>query len=369
LRILIVSHYALPHLGGIEIAADGLARTLQARGHTIVHVASNATRGEPIAPLPYPVHRVRAFNGFEEKLHVPYPLFGPGLGRAVRRESARADVVHAHGLLYQGTLASLAIARRRVPVVVTEHVGHVPYDNPLLDRAEAAALSTLGRAAARSASAVIALNEGVETLVRRLAPRTLVRRIANGVDVTAYRPADARERDALRAQYGWDATPRVLFVGRLVEKKGLPLALSAHAAARDAWRLVVVGPGAPPADVPENVELLGPRPRSEVARLYRAADAFLLPSRGEGFPVTAQEAVASGLPAVLLDDPNYGEYLDDRRAALRTSPPDAQMLAAVVSQALADPATREHAVAHASTRFSWEASAAAHEALYARLAE
>jgi D-inositol-3-phosphate glycosyltransferase len=369
LRVLIVSHYALPHLGGIEIATDGLARALQARGHSVAHVASDATRGEdPIASSPYAVHRVRAFNGLEDRLHIPYPMFSPRLAGVLRRRIARADIVHAHGLLYQGTLAALAVGRRRgVPVVVTEHVGHVPYDKVAIDRAEAAALASIGRIAARAASAVVALNEGVETLVSRLAPRTPVERIPNGVDTTAYRPPDPRERDELRARYGWDAIPRALFVGRLVGKKGLPLAFAAHEAAHDAWRLVVVGPGSPPAEVPHGVELLGPRPREEVARLYRAADAFLLPSRGEGFPVTVQEALASGLPAVLLQDRNYADYVDVAGRAIRMGPPDPEFLASVVAEAVADSSAREQAVAHARSRFSWEPSAAAHEALYRRL--
>jgi glycosyltransferase involved in cell wall biosynthesis len=43
--------------------------------------------------------------------------------------------------------------------------------------------------------------------------------------------------------------------------------------------------------------------------LYRAADAVFLPSQGEGLPLTVQEAMACGLPAIIPDDEVYSEQL------------------------------------------------------------
>jgi glycosyltransferase involved in cell wall biosynthesis len=52
-----------------------------------------------------------------------------------------------------------------------------------------------------------------------------------------------------------------------------------------------------------------PRPQSELRRLYHAADALALPAEvREGFPLVVQEAVASGLPAVVGDDPGFAPY-------------------------------------------------------------
>jgi glycosyltransferase involved in cell wall biosynthesis len=129
MRIALVSHYALPHVGGIEAVVDVTAGGLAARGHDVVHVASSALRpaerGSSVPGRPYRLVRVPALNFPEERLGAPYPLFGPGLLRVLRRELAGADVVHAHGFLYMGTLAALELARRRgVASVLTEHVGH-----------------------------------------------------------------------------------------------------------------------------------------------------------------------------------------------------------------------------------------------------
>src|SRR4051794_32461991 len=100
MRILFLSHYAIPHVGGIEVVIDALAREFRARGHETVHVASDADSPEGVGEYEPNVIRVPAYNGFEARLGVPWPLFSPRLAGVVRREVDRADVVHAHGFLY-----------------------------------------------------------------------------------------------------------------------------------------------------------------------------------------------------------------------------------------------------------------------------
>jgi glycosyltransferase involved in cell wall biosynthesis len=100
----------------------------------------------------------------------------------------------------------------------------------------------------------------------------------------------------------------VLFVGRLVSKKGADVVVGA---ARSSYHVLLVGERG-------NVEI-GNRPgvelrpfveRKELAELMRACDVFALPSRGEGFPLAAQEAMASGLAVILSNDPSYLAQVD-----------------------------------------------------------
>src|SRR5207244_10401349 len=131
--------------------------------------------------LPYRVVRVPALNWIEDRLEPPYPLFGPRLVRELRCELARAEVVHAHGFVYMSSVVALAMARRRPGLarVLTEHVGHVHYENPLLDRGEAAAIAALGRVTARSADALVYFNDKVRGDMARLAPGARLERIEN----------------------------------------------------------------------------------------------------------------------------------------------------------------------------------------------
>lgn len=372
MRILFVSHYALPHLGGIEVVVDALARELAGRGHAVTHVAAAARRDDDPADAPrdlsYRRVLVPALNGLERRLEVPYPVFGPALLSTLRDELAGTDVLHAHGLLYEPAALALALARRRHPAVArvtTEHVGHVAYESRVLDGVQRGAFATIGRRSARNSQALVVLNERVRGPVAALAPQVPVHLIPNGVDTERYRPAPAEERAALRAGLGWDARPVVLFVGRLVAKKGAGLVLAAARELPDA-RFVLVGPGAPPEELPANAELLGSLAPEAVRDLYRAADAFLLPSRGEGFPVTAQEALASGLPVLLGHDPGYAAYLAGAGAAARMAELEPGAIVAALGELLAGDlrALGEKAAAFAREALSWAHGATAHEELY-----
>jgi D-inositol-3-phosphate glycosyltransferase len=378
MRVLFVSHYATPHIGGVETVIRSLRRELRRRGHVVRHVASSASHlsSEALGYDDEGVIRVRALNVLENRLGVPYPIFSPRLGRVLAREIAEADVVHAHGFLYMSSVLALLWARARhrrggPALVLTEHVGHVPYESPLLDRVEGMAISSVGRMAVRAADAVVVLNRKVGAEIEALGPREPVVVLPNGVDTTLFRPPLDGEREALRREFGWDDTPRVLFVGRLVAKKGIDAALAATAAAEGSFRLVVAGPGPlQPQGVP-GVDVLGPIPSERVAELYRAADALLLPSRGEGFPVAVQEAMTSGLPVVMSDDPSYAPHLDGAGLGVRFVPAVPHVIAdelrSLVSDREAWAAAGEAVRRHAQQAFAWSQAAERHELLYREL--
>ena len=379
MRILFVSHYATPHIGGVETVIRSLRRELRRRGHEVRHVACNASHlsSEALGYDDEGVIRVGALNVLEDRLGVPYPIFSPRLAPVLAREISRADVVHSHGFLYMSSVSALLWARMRSrspggpALVLTEHVGHVPYESGLLNRVESMAIGTVGRLAVRSADAVVVLNRKVGAEIEALGPREPVTVLPNGVDTSLFRPPLDGERDALRRELGWGETPRVLFVGRLVAKKGIEAALAATAAADGTFRLVVAGPGPlQPEGVP-GVDVLGPIPSERVAELYRAADALLMPSRGEGFPVAVQEAMTSGLPVVMTDDPGYAAHLNGAGLGVRFVPAAPEAIAAELRELVSDreawAEAGEAVRRHARQAFSWELAAQRHELLYEEL--
>jgi D-inositol-3-phosphate glycosyltransferase len=380
LRILYVTHYALPHIGGVEAVVDRMARELIRRGHEVEQIAAGlpgdppAIQAPPGGPL---VRRARAWNVIEERTGLPYPLYGPELVRLLRPRIAWADVVHAHGFLFLPSIISLSLAKSRArrfggrPArVLTEHGARGAYESRALRAMESTAIHTVGVRTLRSAQTVVALNERIADFVHELAPQTQVIDIPNGVDTEAYRPPHPGERDAIRESFGWDERPRILFVGRLVPRKGAQLAADAARQLGDDVELVLAGPGRMQ-DAPSNVEPLGEIPPAKVAELYRAADCFLLPSIAEGFPATAQQALASGLPTILADDPVYGPYLDGAPNGVILVERDVTALVnslrGIDYGRAIDPDQRSLLAAFAAERYSLERSVNRHEELYGGL--
>ena len=302
MRIALVTHYYPAHRGGIELVAAELARRLAQRGG--IEIAWHASDCDP-APSLAGVRCVpaRSWNGVERRFGVPYPLWSPAALRRVWRAARAADVVHLHDCLYLPNVVAYAAARlARKPVLVTQHVGMIPYRNPALRALLFAAYRVLARIVLGGATQVAFVSDSVRRyfggFVDFRSPPALV---FNGVDTGVFRPPDAARRQALRAELGArpDA-PLLLFVGRFVEKKGLPMLHELAQRLPEArWLFAGWGPLDPERWTLSNVTVVRGRTGAGLAALYQAADLLVLPSRGEGFPLVVQEAMACGTPALV----------------------------------------------------------------------
>jgi len=113
------------------------------------------------------------------------------------------------------------------------------------------------------------------------------------------------------------ASARFVFVGRLVEAKGVKnLANAFQAAGLEQWRLLIVGTGPLSSmfdcDVP-NVELLGFVDSSSLRDIGRDGGIFILPSRYEPWGVVVHEFAAMGFPLILTDAVGAAStFLDDK---------------------------------------------------------
>ncbi len=120
----------------------------------------------------------------------------------------------------------------------------------------------------------------------------------------------APRRAELRRRFGWGDEPVVLFVGRLIRKKGVDVLIEAVAQLEDPVRLVIAGDGPERKSLQglaarrfksSRAEFVGFRQPTELPQWYAAADVFCLPSLTEPWGVVVMEALASGLPVVVSD--------------------------------------------------------------------
>ncbi|MEM1207842.1 MAG: glycosyltransferase family 4 protein [Planctomycetota bacterium] len=312
MRVLLVSHHAPPHVGGLENLVSLEAQALVDAGHEVEWLTTRphrATSPDIDPPQdPCPVTRVAAWHIAERTASIAYPFPSPRFVTAFRRMARPVDAVHVHGFVFPTTILAAFAKPRSKRMILTDHGGILHYRSRLATWTLRAIIETAGRYVTRRADAAIAYNSDVERLLRRLAKYPeRVSFLPNPIDLDVFHPVDATERRSIRQRLGWDDSPRALFVGRLVEDKGIDILADAI---DDAYRVVYVGPGSP-----ETVErlhriadVLEPRPQHELADLYRAADVLALPSWNEGFPVVIQEALCCGCPVVTTDTPAYDRY-------------------------------------------------------------
>lgn len=174
-----------------------------------------------------------------------------------------------------------------------------------------------------------------------------VQRIYNGLDL---------ERFPYRTPQ--DRPPRVVFVGRLVEKKGLSYLVEACALlAGSGYRFdcQIIGAGELEAELraqierlglQRTVELLGPRPQREVVNMVQGASAIAAPcivgtdGNRDGLPTILLEAMALGTPCVSTDVTGIPEVIRDGKTGLMVTQRDPATLASALERLLDSPSLR-----------------------------
>ncbi|KXK61498.1 glycosyl transferase [Micromonospora rosaria] len=321
MRIAMISEHASPLavLGGEDAGGQNthvaeLSAALVAAGHDVrVYTRQDA--------VDLPV-TVRSPDGYDV-LHVPAgpaePLakdallphmapFSRWLADRWRGGDWVPEVVHAH--FWMSGLAALTAARQvGVPVVQTYHaLGTVKRRYQGVQDTSPARRVAYERELGRSVDRVIAqCSDEVGELVRLGVPRSRMTVIPSGVNLGTFAPlGPAAEIDPDR--------PRVLTVGRLVERKGFQTVIRAMELVPDAECVVVGGPPAGLLEsdpyarrlralagscgVADRVRLVGAVPREEMGRWYRSADVLVAAPWYEPFGLTPLEAMACGIPVV-----------------------------------------------------------------------
>ena len=367
-----------------------LLRRLRARGHDI-EVLASSYRGLPDhVHHGIPVHRFRYFPARWERLtheetapdrmrrsplYAVMPLFFlvGGMRRARKLGRARRyDIIHVHWPMPMALLGWAARRGHRAPMVTTFYGIELRWVQSRLPF-----LRWLVRWAARASAQAVAISTYTARELRKI--------VDTPVDVIPYTaelppPAPvARSRDGERS---------ILFVGRLIERKGVAHLIRALGTVRRAVpaRLVIVGDGpergslehlAQATGVASHVEFLGRVSDEALRHAYASADAFVLPSvldqrqDTEGLGVVLLEAMNYGVPVVASDIGGITDIVQHERTGLLVPPGDESALARALTRLLSDPELAR-ALGAGGTRllretFSWDSVVQRWEDVYTRV--
>ena len=248
--------------------------------------------------------------------------------------------LHAHFATAATTVARLAARFAGLPYTFTAHAKDIFH--------ESVRPADLRRKLADAAVAVTVSDYNIAYLRESYGPAARhVRRIYNGLDLERFPYRSPRERPL-----------RIVGVGRLVEKKGFVDLIEACAILADEGRRFtcrIVGAGEQEVELrariaglglEDRVELLGPRPQSELVRLVQGAAVLAAPcvvgadGNRDGLPTVLLEAMALGTPCVSTDVTGIPEVIRDRETGLMIPQRDPAALAGSIGRLLEEPDLR-----------------------------
>lgn len=360
MRIALVSEHASPlavlggaDAGGQNVHVAALATGLARRG---AHVTVHTRRDSPALP-----RKVRVTQGVVVD-HVsagpPEPIpkddllpymdeFAADLGRQWRR--SRPEVVHSHfwmsgyaavraarplGIPVLHTFHALGIVKQREQGVAdTSPPRRIPIETQLLTDAD---------------QILATCPDEVFELLRLGADRRKLSVVPCGVDTEHYTP-DGPAAPRTR-------TPRLLYVGRLVPRKGIGNAITALARVPGAELVIAGGPDPAELDrdrevrrlrqlaakheVAGRVRFLGRVDRADLPALYRSADVAVLVPWYEPFGIAPIEAMACGVPVVATAVGGLADSVIDEVTGIHVPPRRPDLVAAALRRLIEDPELR-----------------------------
>jgi len=374
--VALVTYSVKPRGGVVHTLA--LAETLHAAGYPVRVIALGDPAARFFRPVPAPSAIIEAppsLPTLEERVFANVDALAAGLGPL----AAEYSVLHT-----QDCISARAACRVRdastAPPVVIRTVHHV-------DDFTSPSLIDCQRQAILEPDRILVVSERWREILAE-EYRTGAEVVHNGVDVARFAAADPALATALRQRAGAAARPLILSVGGIEPRKGSDTLMAAVAELRRSGRrpvLAVVG-GHSFQDYREyrdrvlsslpdlglslddDVVLLGTVPDAELPGWYAAADVLAFPSTKEGWGLAVLEAMSAGLPVVASDLPVFREYLRPGRDALMVPVDDSRALATALASVLGDHALADRlrtAGYRVAARFTWSASAAEHQKIYA----
>jgi glycosyltransferase involved in cell wall biosynthesis len=307
-RVLIVSSYGPPHPGGLERAVARIFEESKRRGVDIRWLLSDV----PELPEQPDTIRVKVWNQLDTKLRLAIPVPKLSAYKRLYEEISKCDVVHLHDGYYLICFAAALMAKLQgKKSVLTVHIWDVPYKNPLIQLMQKGAFGLMVTPTVWMVDSIVSYNRQIYKKLedRRANPRY----IANGVDPSFGKGRVPVPVAELREKLGLPLDKKiVIFAGRYSLKKGLSVVEEAIRNLPEVFFVMCgTGPVSPEDWKLPNLVNFGWVNAEKLRSLFSCVDLFLLPSRGEGFPLAIQEAMSQGLACAVYGE--TWESLDDVR--------------------------------------------------------
>jgi glycosyltransferase involved in cell wall biosynthesis len=349
-----------PHLyfGGVERRIVETAKSLRNQVDTTVYSGTKAGFRKPAS-----VNGVTLVPCFSTDALYPVDNWFFNRTLAGAADAIKADVYEAHTVSGYGFLKALRERGIRKPFIQTVHgVLGDEYAQSLLRgsptfRAKLAnlimwQLSRLEEESAKNATLTVTISKYSSEKIVQLygVDKAKIRIVPNGVDTQRFKPLV--DCETIKRQIGIDSKLCVLFVGRLIPRKGLPYLIEAAKQIIKEFSqtmFLIVGDGPlrnhlvsdlEKMNLSGNFVFLGDVSESVLPALYSCADVFVLPSIQEGQGIALLEAQAAAKPIIAFDVGGVREAVLDKETGLLVKP-DSRELADAIMKLLVSWSLRE----------------------------
>jgi glycosyltransferase involved in cell wall biosynthesis len=368
MKILIVSHYFLPHVGGIEIVADSQAKELVKKGHNITILATDSSTSNTISNS-INVVKVKAYNFLEKIFGIPFPI--PTLHSifSFKKLVQQNDIICIHGHVYFTSLIASFFARKyQKPVVLIQHNSYIKYDKWIFRTLEHIADQLIGKYTLNNAKNIVSVsNETKKYIESIIGKNPKIITIYNGIDQKKY--ASNLSKENSKSELGSNNKFLCLCVRRITFKNGVDtiLKVAEKTKENDHIQYIIAGTGADFEKVKNiisekkltNIQLLGFVPDNLLTIYFQASDLFILPSKtGEGLPMVVLEAFASGLPVIATKSGGHTEIIKSGSTGYLTDVDDFEQISKYVVSLYSSKSKLEMMSKNCSqliqSQFSWE---------------
>ncbi|WP_018871119.1 glycosyltransferase [Thioalkalivibrio sp. ALgr3] len=308
-------------------------------------------------------------------LQLPFFFLAQIVSLALRlRRKPKVDIIHAHWLIPQGLAALIArrlAGRANIPILCTSHGGD-------LFGLKGGLMTRIKRWVLQHVDATSVVSQAMAEEARRLHPESSPAVIPMGTNLTErFTPGDSPPQDR--------DPRRLIFVGRLVEKKGLTHLLDALQRFEPLERptLDIVGEGPLRAEleaqsrelgIDDQVRFHGAVPHHALPEYYRRAAIAVFPfveaadGDQEGFGLVVVEAMGCGCAVIASDLPAVRDPIPDDQSGLRVRPGDPEQIASALHSLMNDPERVRNLASqgrsHALQNYDREATARRFQLLY-----
>ncbi len=374
MRVLMLSwEYPPKIVGGVSRVVYDLAQKLAVLGNEI-HVATCREQGAEAFEKDGEVfvHRVLTYDNIETTdfinwvHHFNFSLI-EYISNFIYR-TGRFDILHAHEWIV--AFASRVLKHAfHIPMVCTIHATEYGRNGGIHSR-EQRYISSLEWWLTYEAWKVIVNSQYMSSEVKRIfqIPGDKLRIISNGVHLDRFK---GFERDMhFRRRFALDNEKILLFVGRLVNEKGVQVLIDAMpkilANYHDA-KLVIVGKGpqqdflkekAWHMDLSRKICFAGYVDDNELGMLYKCADVAVFPSLYEPFGIVALEGMLADVPVVVSDTGGLNEIVSHGVDGMKSYTGNPNSLADSILELLFNPSKaeeiRKRAMEKVRTMFNWE---------------